>query len=173
MLAFRLAFLAAIVLSQPAALAGTIEEGKVSDSRDISLTIYNQDFGVVKDVRTINLADGMNYLRMDDVAAQIDPTMDTLMTGFPYVMPLISQRAAAAAAATAGEASEGEAPGLPPQAARPSRATATVATTHPRLPPEGVRASPACNDNFAFTRLRPTRGSARSWRSTPIDTQRR
>src|SRR5262249_43728397 len=33
------------------------------------------------------------------LAAQIDPTMDTLMTGFPYVMPLISQRAAAAAAA--------------------------------------------------------------------------
>ncbi|MEO7330004.1 MAG: AarF/UbiB family protein [Minicystis sp.] len=29
------------------------------------------------------------------LAAQIDPTLDTLMTGFPYVMPLIAERAAA------------------------------------------------------------------------------
>jgi hypothetical protein len=42
-----------------------------------------------------------------------------------------------------------------------------------RLAPEGVRAFPALNDNVALTRLRPTRGSARSWRPTPIDMQRR
>jgi hypothetical protein len=35
------------------------------------------------------------------LAAQIDPTLDTLMTGFPYVMPLIAQRAAQAEAAAA------------------------------------------------------------------------
>jgi len=29
------------------------------------------------------------------LAAQIDPTLDTLMTGFPYVMPLIAERVAA------------------------------------------------------------------------------
>jgi ubiquinone biosynthesis protein len=28
------------------------------------------------------------------LTAQIDPTLDTLMAGFPYVMPLIAERAA-------------------------------------------------------------------------------
>jgi hypothetical protein len=60
-----------------------------------------------------------------------------------------------------------------PQAARARAATATVATAPVRLAPEGVRAFPALNDNVALTRLRPTRGSARSWRPTPIDMQRR
>jgi ubiquinone biosynthesis protein len=32
------------------------------------------------------------------LAAQIDPHLDTLTTGFPYVMPLVAQRAAANAA---------------------------------------------------------------------------
>jgi len=36
------------------------------------------------------------------LAAQIDPTLDTLTAGFPYVMPLITQRAAAASATSAG-----------------------------------------------------------------------
>jgi len=33
------------------------------------------------------------------LAAQIDPTLDTMAAGFPYVMPLLAQRAAQAAAA--------------------------------------------------------------------------
>jgi hypothetical protein len=44
------------------------------DSRGISLTIYNQNFGLVKDIRSVDLQQGVNYLRFEDVAAQIDPT---------------------------------------------------------------------------------------------------
>ncbi len=40
----------------------------------VAITVYNQNFGLVKDVRTIELKDGINYLRFDDVAATIDPT---------------------------------------------------------------------------------------------------
>jgi hypothetical protein len=45
-----------------------------SDSHGIALTIYNQNFGLVKDNRTIDLAPGINFVRFEDVAAQIDPT---------------------------------------------------------------------------------------------------
>jgi hypothetical protein len=45
-----------------------------SASQGVSLTIYNQNFGVVKDVREVQLKDGINYLRFEDVAAKIDPT---------------------------------------------------------------------------------------------------
>lgn len=46
----------------------------VSASRRIALTIYNQNFGLVKDLRDINLTKGVNFLRFEDVAAGIDPT---------------------------------------------------------------------------------------------------
>lgn len=45
-----------------------------SDSQGLSLTIYNQNFGVVKDIREVELKDGINYLRFEDVATKIDPT---------------------------------------------------------------------------------------------------
>ncbi len=46
----------------------------VSASKRIALTIYNQNFGLIKDVRDINLTKGINFLRFEDVAAAIDPT---------------------------------------------------------------------------------------------------
>ena len=39
----------------------------------IDLTIYNQNFGLVKDRRVINLKNGVNEVRVTDVAAQIEP----------------------------------------------------------------------------------------------------
>ena len=45
-----------------------------SDSHGVALTIYNQNFAVVKDTRTIKLKDGINYVRFEDVAAKVDPT---------------------------------------------------------------------------------------------------
>ncbi len=45
-----------------------------SDSQGVALTIYNQNFAVVKDTRSVNLKDGINFLRFEDVAAKIDPT---------------------------------------------------------------------------------------------------
>ncbi|MBP7579095.1 MAG: hypothetical protein KA794_20430, partial [Candidatus Obscuribacter sp.] len=52
--------------------ARALEE--VSDSKDVSITIYNQNFGLVRDNRDITLKDGINYVRFEDVAAGIDPT---------------------------------------------------------------------------------------------------
>lgn len=45
-----------------------------SSSEGVSLTVYNQNFGLVKDIRKVNLTNGINYLRFEDVAAAIDPT---------------------------------------------------------------------------------------------------
>ena len=50
------------------------EEVTASSSQGTNLTIYNQNFGLVKDIRSIELKDGINYLRFEDIAAQIDPT---------------------------------------------------------------------------------------------------
>jgi hypothetical protein len=38
------------------------------------VTIYNQNFGLVRDVRNMHLHEGVNHVRFEDVAAQIDPT---------------------------------------------------------------------------------------------------
>jgi hypothetical protein len=46
----------------------------VSPSKGVALTIYNQNFGLVKDIRDIKLNSGVNFLRFEDVAAAIDPT---------------------------------------------------------------------------------------------------
>lgn len=50
------------------------EEVGASDSKGVNLTIYNQNFGLVKDVRDVTLNTGINFVRFADVAAQIDPT---------------------------------------------------------------------------------------------------
>jgi hypothetical protein len=40
----------------------------------IELTVYNQDLGLVKEVRTLQLLSGTNTLRFSDVASAIEPT---------------------------------------------------------------------------------------------------
>jgi hypothetical protein len=42
--------------------------------RRVSVTVYNQDLGLVREVRTITLAKGVNTVTFVDVAAAIDPT---------------------------------------------------------------------------------------------------
>lgn len=49
-----------------------------TDSKGFSLTIYNQDFAVVREQRQIHLNQGANFVRYEDVAAQIDPTSISL-----------------------------------------------------------------------------------------------
>lgn len=46
----------------------------VGPSKKVSITVYNQNFGLVKDVRDITLKQGVNHVRFEDVAASIDPT---------------------------------------------------------------------------------------------------
>lgn len=43
-------------------------------SLDCAITVYNQNFGLVKDRRQFALHQGINYVRFEDVAAGIDPT---------------------------------------------------------------------------------------------------
>ena len=41
---------------------------------DVLLTIYNDNFGLVKQIRNIEFPEGLGEVRFDDVASQIDPT---------------------------------------------------------------------------------------------------
>ncbi len=45
-----------------------------AESESIALTVYNQNFALVKDVRVLDLDRGTQEVRIDDVAASIDPT---------------------------------------------------------------------------------------------------
>lgn len=46
----------------------------LDDQRSVSLTIYNVNLGLVKDLRQIKLPKGVGELRFMDVASQIIPT---------------------------------------------------------------------------------------------------
>lgn len=59
-------------LSQSPVMA--YDEKKISESAGVSLTIYNQNFGLVRDSRSVDLVNGINHVRFEDVAAKIDPT---------------------------------------------------------------------------------------------------
>jgi hypothetical protein len=45
-----------------------------ADQKSVSITIYNDNLGLVKDVRTLSLKNGQQSLWFEGVAAQIDPT---------------------------------------------------------------------------------------------------
>ncbi len=45
-----------------------------SSAREVQLTVYNNDLGLVRDVRDLDLEAGRASVRVADVAAQIDPT---------------------------------------------------------------------------------------------------
>ncbi len=65
---------AATVLTLAASAAVGQQDGKVGKPTGVSLTIYNQNFGVVKDRRTVELGKGRTSLIVEDVAQLIDPT---------------------------------------------------------------------------------------------------
>jgi hypothetical protein len=48
---------------------------------DVSVTVYNQNLGLVTETRSFDLATGMQHLTMTDVAAQLVPT--SVRIGFP------------------------------------------------------------------------------------------
>lgn len=64
-------FLSSLANFLPAFSAETVPAG---GSQGVAITVYNQNFGLVKDTRNIDLTAGINYLRFEDVAAAIDPT---------------------------------------------------------------------------------------------------
>jgi hypothetical protein len=56
------------------AAAGILFLGLVPAWADVSVTIYNQNLGLVKDVREIEFQKGRSIVEFTDVASQIDPT---------------------------------------------------------------------------------------------------
>ncbi len=45
-----------------------------SDQKSVAITVYNSNLGVVKDLRTIDIASGISTIKLTDVAQHIDPT---------------------------------------------------------------------------------------------------
>ena len=45
-----------------------------NNRKDVSITVYNSNLGVVKDVREMDVKEGINELKLSDVAKFIDPT---------------------------------------------------------------------------------------------------
>ncbi|MBK9144574.1 MAG: DUF4139 domain-containing protein [Candidatus Melainabacteria bacterium] len=78
----RRLWLLAATIAILAASPSTALEKKVSgtDSEGVSLTVYNQNFGLIKDIRQVELDEGINFLRFGDVAASIDPTTVNFMS---------------------------------------------------------------------------------------------
>jgi len=64
--------LALIALCLLAALPSAAQQ--VGPTERMEITVYNQDFGLVKDTRTVDLAEGRSTVSVADVAALIDPT---------------------------------------------------------------------------------------------------
>ena len=48
--------------------------GQSNEQKSISVTVYNQNLGVVKDLRSIDISSGRSKINITDVAQQIDPT---------------------------------------------------------------------------------------------------
>jgi len=59
----------ALLMLLPAILSSQSTEHK-----SLSVTVYNQNFGVIKDVREIEISSGTSEIKITDVAQQIDPT---------------------------------------------------------------------------------------------------
>jgi hypothetical protein len=66
--------------------AGTTPAG-----RDVAVTVYNQNLGVVKDQRRFTLTSGVSELRFTDVASGIDPTSVHLRPLGKSTLEIISQ----------------------------------------------------------------------------------
>lgn len=61
-----------LMTASPSGAADT--KSTPADQKSVSITIYNDNLGLVKDVRTVSLKTGAQSLWFEGVAAQIDPT---------------------------------------------------------------------------------------------------
>jgi hypothetical protein len=66
--------LTGLALALPAALGAQEPRRSTAEQRAaVSITVYNQNFGLVREVRTVDLARGRTPLEFQDVAGQIEP----------------------------------------------------------------------------------------------------
>lgn len=60
---------------KPQAVVARFAAEETSDNKEgTELTIYNQNFALVKEIRNLSLKEGVNLVKYTDVAAKIDPT---------------------------------------------------------------------------------------------------
>jgi len=64
-----ISFIFSIPIGYAAPLTSTLK-----DQQNVSVTIYNSNVGLVKDIRLIDFKSGVQELKFMDVAAKIDPT---------------------------------------------------------------------------------------------------
>jgi hypothetical protein len=87
--------LRALLLLLAAAMPAAAQEPVVStrrDTKDLSLTVYNQGFAVVRERRDIGLHAGMNRVRYEDVAQLIDaPTVSLRSATAPGSLAVAEQ----------------------------------------------------------------------------------
>lgn len=57
-----------------ALLAAAAGQGGAGPVDSVEITVYNQNFGLVKEIRQVNLKQGVAVLAIEDVAATIDPS---------------------------------------------------------------------------------------------------
>jgi hypothetical protein len=69
-----IAFILALALGLPPIASAAPVSITGADQRDVLVTVYNGNLGLVKDVREVRLDAGVTDARFADVAAQIDPT---------------------------------------------------------------------------------------------------
>ncbi|HET9234349.1 MAG TPA: hypothetical protein VFP10_09440, partial [Candidatus Eisenbacteria bacterium] len=50
------------------------DAAQTANRESVAITVYNQNFALVKDVRIVDVTRGRTEMRIDDVAASIDPT---------------------------------------------------------------------------------------------------
>ncbi|MCK4915567.1 MAG: DUF4139 domain-containing protein, partial [Candidatus Eisenbacteria sp.] len=73
------------IISVVVLVAVTAAVSQAAGEPGVSITVYNRDLALVKDVREMDIESGVNELRFDDVAARIDPTSVhfKVLTGHP------------------------------------------------------------------------------------------
>ena len=62
------------IISVVVLMALAVAASQAAAEPGVSITIYNRDLALVKDVREMGIESGVSELRFDDVAARIDPT---------------------------------------------------------------------------------------------------
>lgn len=65
---------AVLVVTPTVGFGAEAQTSLPADQKEVSITIYNDDLGLVKDVRSLTLPKGVINLRFEGVAARIDPT---------------------------------------------------------------------------------------------------
>ena len=75
LLAVSTVMVGSLAVSAPPA---TAEQSTLADQREVAVTVYNDDLGLVREVRSVKLEAGARELSFADVAAAIDPTSVSL-----------------------------------------------------------------------------------------------